>query len=65
MVKDFLDEYYESDFLYIPDLSEEIGKFHSLKVDVKSKNQITEIDDTKYQNLGARQIVKWMNRSGL
>lgn len=63
--RDLLKEYYNNNFLYIPDLSEKDGHPHRLKVDVKEKNRIKEVDWEKYHNMGARQIINWLNKSSI
>lgn len=61
--KTLLWEYFKNDFMFIKDLSEIIGKKHTLKVDVDPNDQIYISESWKrYLDLWTRQIIEWINK---
>lgn len=49
-----------TDYLPVYDLSEKLGKKHTLKVEVDESEQLVEIDDIRYADRGVRDIVQWL-----
>jgi len=60
VVQPFLWNYFLTDYLYIPDLSEKLWKKHILKID---SDEIIEIDGKQYYDLWIRQIQDWLQKS--
>lgn len=66
LVKDFLWEYYKTDFLHIPDLSDYLGKKQSFKIEVDQKDQNVKIDWIwSFYDMWTRDIVEWLFKSPL
>lgn len=64
LTKKLLGEFSNNDLLYIKDLSEYLGKEHSIKVDVSDKDSVVDIPDKgKFVDMWARQIIQWLNKS--
>ncbi len=63
--QELLGDYFQSDFLWLKDLSEILGKTHIIPVE-KSKSTpiIEEKDGQIYQNKGIREVNDWLQQSG-
>ena len=60
LIRDFLGNYFITDFLYIKDLSEKLWKKHFIKVE---SDEVIKIDDEEYIDYGIRQIQDWINKT--
>ncbi len=66
LTKDVLWDNYKTDFLYIKDLSEYLGKRHTIKIEVETKNQNVKIDwEGIFLDLGSREINEWIAKSSV
>lgn len=63
--KELLWSFYASDFLWIKDYSQEIGKQHTIPVERPPKQKTIEIDEKEifYENKGVREINEWLQQS--
>ena len=65
-IKGLLGQYSSSDFLHIKDFSAELGKIHSLKIELKKNDQTDELSkDYMYDDYWVREIKEWLARSPL
>lgn len=65
VAQDVLGQYYMQDFLFVPDLSKQIGKKHAIKVwDTAANAPVLESETgEKYNDIGMRDIVYWLQKS--
>lgn len=66
LIGQLLGPFKASDFLYIKDCSEVIGKRHSLKISTPKTEDIIDLPDgTKYEDFGVREMNEWLVKSSL
>ncbi len=64
LAKKYLGDFAYSDFLYIKDFSPELGKKHSIKIELdKSETSKTLADEYQYTDLGVREISNRLQQS--
>jgi DNA polymerase III delta prime subunit len=66
IIKDLLGSCFQNDFLYVRDLSREIGKLHNLKISLPDdkKKQFVELAGGQiYEDIGTREISHWLQQS--
>ncbi len=66
LLEKIMGEYFVNDFLYVRDLSKEIGKIHHLKISLSSERKKQFIDLAwwhLYKDVGTREISKWLQQS--
>jgi len=68
IVKKMVGDYMKTDFLYVRDCSEFIGKKHTLKIALSgdNKKQFIEVEDGNlYKDIGVREINEWLQKSAI
>lgn len=64
LLKAYLGDFFYNDLLHIKDFSAELGKKHSLKIELdKSETAKTLADDFQYQDIGIREITTRLQQS--
>ena len=63
IIKQFIEKFnlFQQDILWLKDLSEILWKKHTLKVEVS--NTIIEIDNKRYLDMWAREIIQWTEKT--
>lgn len=64
-IKQLLGNYFESDFLWMRDMSFVLGKPHSLQVETPSSLKTIPYETGIYQNRGVRELTSWLQQSSL
>ena len=65
-VEKIVGDFVNTDFLHIKDCSEFLGKKHTLKIELSSdkKKEFIELEDEKlYQDIGVREVTKWLQKA--
>lgn len=68
LIQQLLWPYSESDFLFLRDCHDVLGKTHELKIELpatKEKQKIECGPGDLYQDIGAREIISWLGKSAL
>lgn len=60
-----LGKYFQSDFLWIRDCTDILGKSHSLQVETPSALKTIEVENQIYENRGVREFSTWLQQSSL
>jgi DNA polymerase III delta prime subunit len=65
LLKTYLGDFFYNDFLHIKDFSAELGKKHSLKIELDTKNESSKTlaSDFQYQDRGIREINSRLQQS--
>ncbi len=65
MIEKLLGEYMISDFLWVRDFSQQLGKPHTIKIDTKTTaaNYKELYDNHNYRDIGVRDITNWLQQS--
>lgn len=50
-----------ADVLSLYDLTDLLGKEHTLKIEAKGDDALIEVEDRTYQNMGMREVIQWLS----
>lgn len=64
-LKQFLGQYYTTDFIALYDLHELLGKDHALRIEALHGEETLTINDHVYCNRGIREVTQWLARAPL